>query len=133
MHAEDVTTRKLDLELLLAHIEQLAAAKREIAEQNARLNDSRIEVESEKQRFWDLFEFAPGGYLTTNSERVIAEANQAALELLLAGNGGLKGLSIDSFICPSDRDGFTAFLETLREQPYAAEGELVMLRGEERC
>ncbi|PYS87321.1 MAG: hypothetical protein DMF62_12825 [Acidobacteria bacterium] len=132
MHAEDVTTRKLDLELLLAHIEQLAAAKREIAEQNLRLNDSRLEVEGEKQRFWDLFEFAPGGYLTTNSDGVIAEANQAALELLAAGNDGLKGLSIDSFICPSDRNAFIAFLETLRERPYAAEGELVMLRGAER-
>ena len=39
-------------------------------------------LEEERQRYQELFEFAPDGYLVTDALGVIREANRAASELL---------------------------------------------------
>src|SRR4051812_7445147 len=53
-------------------------AMEELCQQNEELIVTRNLLEAERQRYQDLFEFAPDGYLVTNAEGIIQEANHAA-------------------------------------------------------
>src|SRR5690242_5769678 len=59
-------------------LEELKVAEEELREQNNELMLTREVVEAERQSYRELFEFAPDGYITTNAQGMIREANQIA-------------------------------------------------------
>jgi len=61
-----------------------------------------------------LFEFAPDGYLATDGEGKIQEANRIAGALLRIDQRALAGRSLSRFIWPGDRREFRARLTALR-------------------
>jgi PAS domain S-box-containing protein len=61
-----------------------------------------------------LFEFAPDGYLATDGEGKIRQANRIAGTLLRVDQRALAGRSLSRFICPGDRREFRARLTALR-------------------
>ena len=65
-------------EELLTAMEELQVAEEQLLQQNEELVATRYAVEAERQRYQDLFEFAPDGYLVTDPEGTIHEANHAA-------------------------------------------------------
>jgi PAS domain S-box-containing protein len=65
------------------------------------------------QRYHDLFEFAPDGYLVTDSMGTILEANKAAAGLFATPQDLLKGRAIVEFIHPDDHRNSLAMLEQL--------------------
>ncbi|MEP1080144.1 hypothetical protein NDI52_32795 [Leptolyngbya sp. PL-A3] len=70
------------LEELQAVLEELQASETELHYQNQALLDTRQAVEAERQRYQELFEFAPDGYLVTDVNGKIQEANCAIAALL---------------------------------------------------
>jgi PAS domain S-box-containing protein len=58
----------------------------ELRQGNEELISSRQETERQRQRYQDLFNLAPDGYLVTDTWGVIQEANQAARLLLVVPN-----------------------------------------------
>jgi len=70
------------LEELQSSVEELWVAEEEMRVQNEELSRSRLRLKAERQRCQDLFEFAPDGYLVTDLEGIILEANRAAARLL---------------------------------------------------
>src|SRR5689334_2001228 len=70
------------LEELQAVLEELQASEAELHHQNEALVNTRQAVESERQRYRELFEFAPDGYLVTDANGRILEANNAIAALL---------------------------------------------------
>src|SRR5215813_12324963 len=67
---------------LQTSLEELRVAEEELRQQNDELIISQQTVELERQRYRDLFEFAPDGYLVTDTAGMIQEANRAAGTLL---------------------------------------------------
>ncbi|HHP7245907.1 MAG TPA: PAS domain S-box protein, partial [Elainellaceae cyanobacterium] len=63
-------------------LEELQIAEEELHQQNESLHDARLSLEAEHQRYQDLFELAPDGYLITDLRGIIQEANHAAITLL---------------------------------------------------
>ncbi len=63
-------------------VEELLVAEEEIHVQNEALAASRLAIEEERERYHDLFEFAPDAYLVTDMVGAIREANEAAVTLL---------------------------------------------------
>ncbi|HEX9305724.1 MAG TPA: ATP-binding protein [Thermoanaerobaculia bacterium] len=61
-----------------------------------------------------LFEFAPDGYLATDGQGKIQEANRIAGALLRIDQRALSGRSLSRFIWPGDRRRFRARLTALR-------------------
>ncbi len=53
-------------------------AKEELRRQNVELTAARAAAETDRQRYRDLFDFAPDGYLVTDGKGIIQEANQSA-------------------------------------------------------
>ncbi len=81
-------------------------AMEELHQQNEELLETRNLVEAERQRYLDLFEFAPEGYLVTDVQGVILEANQAAARLLNVPQSFLTAKLMVNFITLEDRHRF---------------------------
>ncbi len=96
---------------LQAAVEELLVAKEELRAQNEELMATRLEVEAERQRYHDLFEFAPDAYLVTDVRGVVQEANRAAAAMLNTRRNGLVGKPLVLFVAPEERPTFHARLE----------------------
>jgi len=116
--AEPVQTAQLLPELLEdlhTALEELQVAEEEQYQQNAALAAARLTAEAERQRYQELFDFAPVGYLVTDPDGVIQEANQAAAALLGVPQPRLLDRPLTGFIAEEERQSFRAFLPRLRQ------------------
>ncbi|MEW5861321.1 MAG: GAF domain-containing protein [Cyanobacteriota bacterium] len=94
-------------------LEELQVALEELRSQNEELIASRQAVEAQRQHYQDLFELAPDGYLVTNSDGVILEANQAAAHLLKISQEHLLGKPLVVFVAGKDLQNFHTNLSQL--------------------
>ena len=58
-------------------LEELSTVNHELQQQSEELGVTRLAIEQEHQKYRELFEFAPDGYLVTTSDGIIQEANRA--------------------------------------------------------
>lgn len=100
---------------LQAVLEELQASEAELHHQNEALVNTRQAVESERQRYKELFEFAPDGYLVTDAHGKIQEANNAIATLLNVSQEFLVGKPLLIFIAQPDRATFHRTLDRLQE------------------
>lgn len=98
------------LEELNATVEELRVAEEEMRAQNEELMLTRLRVEAERHRYQDLFEFAPEGYLITDHDGRVLEANRAASELLGIAARFLKGRGLGTSVAPEDLPAYSAAL-----------------------
>ena len=82
-------------------IVQLAAE--ELHQQNEELIQTRNWLESERQHYQELFEFAPDAYLVTNTEGIIQEANFTTVKLLNVSKQFLVGKPMINFVPLEER------------------------------
>lgn len=94
------------LEEFQTTIEELQVTEAELLQQNQELAAAREAIEAERQRYQDLFEFAPDGYLVINAEGKIQEANQAAAKMLNISQRYLIGKPLILFIAREFRQNF---------------------------
>ncbi|AUB40060.1 cAMP-binding domain of CRP or a regulatory subunit of cAMP-dependent protein kinases [Nostoc flagelliforme CCNUN1] len=80
---------------------QLAAE--ELHQQNEELIQTRNCLETERQYYQELFEFAPDAYLVTNTEGIIQEANFNAAKLLNVSKQFLVGKPMINFVPLEER------------------------------
>lgn len=83
-------------------LEELEILAQQLRQHNQELVQARQSIEQERQRYQDLFNFAPDGYLVTDEFGSIREANQATAELLQVYPEDLIDRSLLSFIHPAD-------------------------------
>jgi PAS domain S-box-containing protein len=84
-------------------LEELQVAEEELRTQNEELLAVQAQADAERHRYQDLFGFAPNGYVVTDAEGVIQEANRAAAELLGAEPRFLAGKPLVLFVESPDR------------------------------
>ena len=109
---------------LLTAMEELQVAQEQLLQQNEELVATRCAVEAERQRYQDLFEFAPDGYLVTDPEGTIREANYAAASLLNTTQDFLVGIPLVVFVAQGDRKAFVTQLTRLAELEHAQDWEV---------
>jgi PAS domain S-box-containing protein len=104
---------------------QVEAARQrlETLEQREELAATRQDVEAERQRYQALFEFAPDGYLVTDAQGIIEEANRAAAGLLRVGQDYLVGKPLLVFVAEAEHEAFETGLARLQR------GEADRLQG----
>jgi len=91
-------------------MEELRVAEEELRAQNEEVEASRFAIEAERQRYHDLFEFAPDGYLVTDLHGLIVEANRAAAGLLGDPPKFLTGKPLANYVIPDQRWSFRSEL-----------------------
>ena len=96
-------------------LEELHVAAEQLRQQNEELFAARQALEAERRRYHDLFEFAPDGYLVTDGDGTIQEANQAAARLLGVRQDFLVGKPLVVFVASDAHRAFGAYLARLHD------------------
>lgn len=115
------------LEELNITFEELQVAEEELRAQNEALATARMEVEVERQRYQDLFEFAPDGYLVTDAQGKIQEANSVAARLLNIERTFLVGKPLINFVTPQERQVFRSKLNQMCQVNWVQEWEVCLV------
>jgi PAS domain S-box-containing protein len=93
----------LTFENLNNSLEELAIAEEELKSQNEALLETRQALDEERQRYLDLFDFAPGGYIETDLDGKILEANKPAALLLHFNNKLMRRRNLTNLADLKDR------------------------------
>jgi PAS domain S-box-containing protein len=93
----------------------------ELEMQNAELQEAQNRMEALLEKFTDLYDFAPVGYLSVDEVGRILEVNLTGAALLGVDRAPLIGRRLPSFIVPTSRHVFLQFLE----QVFAGAGKKV--------
>jgi formate hydrogenlyase transcriptional activator len=92
-------------------VHELQVHQIELEMQNEELRESRAEVEAGLERYTELYDFAPVGYLTLGRDGAIRQVNLTGARLLGVERARLVGRRFGVFVGAPDRAGFKAFLE----------------------
>ena len=111
-------------ELLQQAMTEISISLEELQQQNEELIATRHLVEAERQRYYDLFNFAPDGYLLTDATGIIQEANYAAAKLLNVRQSYLIGKPMAVFVHQTERQKFRQIMLQLQQQEQIRREEL---------
>jgi len=113
---------KLDEELLPVAFkelgvvsEELQVAVEELQLQNQELTAVRSMLVLERQRYQELFDLAPDGYIVSDAAGTIQEANSAAAKMLKVSQQFLTGKPLVIFVHEDERQVFHSQLTYLRQ------------------
>jgi PAS domain S-box-containing protein len=109
---------------LESSLQELQVIEEELRNNNEMLLDAQKVLNAERQRYRDLFEFAPDGYVVTDINGLILEANQFAARLLGIAHQYLIGKPVLMFIAKSDHNSFSQLLSNLSRPPAIMSIEL---------
>jgi PAS domain S-box-containing protein len=107
-------------------LEELQVAEEELRAQNEELAVAHNLIECERLRYQELFEFAPDGYLVTDTNGNIQEANRVATIMLNIPKHFLQGKPLVNFIPEEDRRVFRSQLLRLQEIDRIPDWEIDM-------
>ncbi len=97
-------------------LEDLHVAEEELRQSNEELAATHEVLEAEKFRYQEMFAYAPDGYLVSDSQGVIREANLKAGSLLGYATIALIGKPLVVFVAKGDKKTFPDLLSQLQEQ-----------------
>ena len=109
---------------LLCALEELQVAEEELLHQHHELAQARLALDHERQRFQDLFEFAPGAYVVTRLDGRIVEANRAAAELLGIESDTLTQKPLPLYVAAEDRARLRGLLNDMENSSSVDEQTL---------
>ena len=109
-------------------VHELQVYQIELEMQNEELRHTQQELETSRDRYSALYDFAPVGYLTLDRAGVIREANLTAARLLGTARGELLRQRLTDFIVPADQDTFYRHRQQVVATPTPQACELAMQR-----
>ncbi|MEO7136162.1 MAG: response regulator [Gemmatimonadales bacterium] len=101
------------VEDLKVALEELRVAEEELRHQNEELSATHVELDQERRRYQELFDFAPGAYLVTDPSGIVYQANRSAARLLNVPPTFLTGKALAAYIATEDRGRFRSLLTEL--------------------
>ncbi|MFB2982641.1 ATP-binding protein [Microseira sp. BLCC-F43] len=121
--------QKLALEIakFCQRLDSLQVDEEEVQRSKVALNATCLGIEAERRRYQELFELAPDGYLVTDGEGGILEANCATANLLKLCRDRLVGKSLVDFIPRWQRAKFRTQLSRWDSSEVAREWEMPLV------
>lgn len=99
---------------------ELLVHKIELEMQNEELRRAHIAMEEARDRYMDLYEFAPVSYISINREGLMSEINLTGSALLGVDRAKLINHRFSTFIAPQDQDRWHRLFMNMMEH---AKGE----------
>jgi len=96
-------------------VHELQVHQIELELQNEELQGARAELEAGLERYSDLYDFAPIGYVTLDGDGTIGQVNLSGARLLGLERSRLVGARFGLFVSPEYRPAFNALLEKVFE------------------
>lgn len=103
---ENVESAERSHEEMLRLIHELQVHQIELEMQNDELRRTQLDLEAARDKYTDLYDFAPVGYFTISEQGLIEEANLTAADLFSADRQSLIGQPLARFISKEDQDTF---------------------------
>ncbi|NEP34965.1 PAS domain-containing protein [Moorena sp. SIO3B2] len=122
----DPKQSSLKPELLYAALEELSTGFEELSEKYEALQAAYAVLQARQQHYHNLFELAPEGYLVTNAQGIIQEANSAAASLLNVQQYYLVGKPLMSFISEAESNRFDLQLHQLQQLQKLKDWQVVL-------
>jgi len=91
-------------------IEDLQVHQVELEMQNEELRQAQLELQEARDRYLDLYDFAPTGYMTLNEKGLIIESNLACAELLGVERSRLINSRFSAFVAPGFQDEYYLYV-----------------------
>ena len=111
-------------------LHELQVYQIELEMQNEALRESQLALEKSRDRFLDLYEFAPIGYFTLKRDGLITETNLTGAALLGEDRKKLINSRFAAFVTPGDRDRWhQIFMHTL-QHGERLDCELALMRSD---
>lgn len=110
MTAEAETICTEDIKTLL---HELSVYQIELEMQNEELRQAQGDLAQSRDRYADLYEFAPVGYVTLDAKGMILEANLAAAATLGVSRHELLRSKISRFVSPASQDDLYLYLRAI--------------------
>lgn len=114
-------------------VQELQIHQLELEMQGDELRDAQQDLLKARDKYVDLYDFAPVGYITLNGKGIILEANLTAATLLGVARSTLVGMPFSRVVAKGDQDVFYLHLKGLSESGAQQTCELRLLTegGEE--
>ena len=112
----------------LAH--ELAVHEVELEIQNEELRRARENAEESRDRYLDLFDFAPVGYFMLDEHNRILEANLTGCKLLKITRSNIMKKNLAKFLYPEDTDHFYFHRKKVLESGIRQTAELRMQKAD---
>lgn len=131
MSGEIPPDKKISDADIRALIHELQVYQIELEMQNEELRKAQGELEESYKRYFDLYDFAPVGYLTLDEKGIIREVNLVAADLLNRKRGFLINKSFYQHITLEDRDILYSHLRKIFESKTPVSCEIRLKNGKE--
>ncbi len=109
-------------------LHELQVHQVELEMQNEELRCAHAALEESSNRYVDLYDFAPVGYLTLTREGIIAEVNLTAAELLGMERQKLLSRRFAAFVAPKDGDRWHLFFSGIQKHNRRQNTDLTLKR-----
>ncbi|MDD5390270.1 MAG: PAS domain-containing protein [Gallionellaceae bacterium] len=111
-------------------LHELQVHQIELEMQNESLRQAQVELETSRDRYVDLYEFAPVGYLTLTREGLIAETNLTVAALLGEVRKQLPQRRFEHYVTPEDRERWRRLFISAMSNEARRHCELALLRDD---
>ncbi len=115
--------------LYLRH--ELGVHQTELLQQNEALRETRDDLERMRDKYVDLYDFAPAGYLTLDAQGVITEANLACGVMLGKNRAWLTGTNFARYLAANDAGQWYLHLQQVFEGRTGLSCEATIAHGQE--
>ncbi|MBS1227378.1 MAG: hypothetical protein H6R17_655 [Proteobacteria bacterium] len=115
---------------LRALLHELQVHEIQLEMQNDALRRAQIAVEESRDRYVDLYEFAPVGYLTLTPAGQMAQLNLTAARLLGRARKDLQGKRFALFVVEADQDRWERLFQHVKESSEQGTTEVALTRGD---
>ena len=129
--SEELSPEKLDAlssESMRTILHELRVHQIELEMQNEELRRAQADLDTERARYFDLYDRAPVGYVTVSERGLILEANLTAATLLGVDRGALVKRPFFRFLFRVDQDLYYRYCKRLFETGEPQAGELRMVK-----
>ena len=111
-------------------LHELQVHQIELEMQNEALRQTQHDLEESRDRYLDLYEFAPVGYLTLSAEGIIEEINLTGAKLLGAERRQLLLHPFVTRVVAEDRDVWLRQFQSVKQHAAPLSVELALQRGD---
>ena len=111
-------------------LHELQVHEVELEMQNEELRRAQLALEESRDRYVDLYEFAPVGYLTLTGEALVADVNLTGATLLREDRKKMLRRRFARFVAPEDSDRFHRLFLSALQRDERQSCELALQRGD---